>query len=187
MPVGTRFFDVLRFGFSTFVLGFFDVRRLCDDAEEVSLKMPSRSTAAIEAGARGFAERVSRRPFGSYVFFVHQRQPTNGCRRVYRLASASAAAGMNRDGYHPVLMVNEYCGTGRPVTMNTGWHCRLSQRPGLFFGVLVPVGPHLQTPAATIQVVVVVTWCFLGATPSLSRHGSVEKIRRTKKNQHILI
>ena len=32
-----------------------------------------------------------------------------------------------------------------------------------------------------------VTWCFLGATPSLSRHGNVEKIRRTKKNKHILI
>jgi len=57
-------------------------------------------------------------------------------------------------GYHPVLMVNEYCGTGRPATMNTGWHRRLSQRPGLFFGVLVPVGPQLQTPAARIKVVV---------------------------------
>ena len=32
-----------------------------------------------------------------------------------------------------------------------------------------------------------VTWCFLWATPSFSRHGSVEKIRRTKKNKHILI
>ena len=56
--------------------------------------------------------------------------------------------------YHVVLMVNEYCGTGRTVTMNTGWHRRLSQRPGLFFGVLVPVGPQLQTPAARIKVVV---------------------------------
>ena len=55
--------------------------------------MPWRPTAAIEAGVRGLAERVSRRPFGSCMFFAHQRQPTNGCRRVYRLASASAAAG----------------------------------------------------------------------------------------------
>ena len=43
---------------------------------------------------------------------------------------------MNREGYHPVLMVNEYCGTGRPATMNTGWHRMFSQRPGLIFGVL---------------------------------------------------
>jgi len=47
--------------FSTFVLGFFDVRRFCDDAKEASLKIPSRPTAAIEAGARGLAERVSSR------------------------------------------------------------------------------------------------------------------------------
>ena len=40
---------------------FFDVRRFCEDAEEASLKMPSRPTAAIEAGARGLAERVSSR------------------------------------------------------------------------------------------------------------------------------
>jgi len=48
LPVGTRFFDVLRFGF-------------CDNAEEASLKMPSKLIAAIEAGARGLAERVSSR------------------------------------------------------------------------------------------------------------------------------
>jgi len=36
-----------------FALGFFDVRRFCDDAEEASLKLPSRPTAAIEASARG--------------------------------------------------------------------------------------------------------------------------------------
>jgi len=83
-------------------------------------------------------------------------------------------------------MVHEYCGTGRPSTMNTGCHRRFSQRPGLFFGVLVPVDPQLQTPAARNKVGVAVTWCFLGTTPSLSRHGSVEKIRRTKKNQHFL-
>ena len=47
--------------FSTFVLGFFDVRRFCEDAEEASLKMPSKLIAAIEAGARGLAERVSSR------------------------------------------------------------------------------------------------------------------------------
>ena len=39
--------------------------------------MPSRPTAAIEAGARGLAERVSRRPFGSCIFFAHLRQPTS--------------------------------------------------------------------------------------------------------------
>jgi hypothetical protein len=44
-----------------FALGFFDVRRFCDDAEEASLKMPSRPTAAIEAGARGLAERLDTR------------------------------------------------------------------------------------------------------------------------------
>ena len=37
------------------------------------------------------------------------------------------------------------------------------------------------------DVVAVVTWCLLGATPSLSRHGNVEKIRRKKKNKHIQI
>jgi len=55
--------------------------------------MPSRPTATIEAGTRGLAERVSRRPFGSCMFFAHRRQPTNNCRRVYCLESASAAAG----------------------------------------------------------------------------------------------
>jgi len=68
-----------------FALGFFDVRRFCDDTEEASLKMPSRLTAAIEAGARGLAERVSRRLFESCMFFAHRRQPTSGCRRVYRV------------------------------------------------------------------------------------------------------
>ena len=47
--------------FSTFVLGFFDVSRFCEDAEEASLKMPWRPTAAIYAGARGLAEGVSSR------------------------------------------------------------------------------------------------------------------------------
>jgi len=42
-------------------LGFFDVRRFCDDAEEALLKMPSRPTAVIEAGARGLAERLDTR------------------------------------------------------------------------------------------------------------------------------
>ena len=46
--------------FSTFVLGFFDVRRFCEDAEETSIKMPSRPTAAIEVGARGLVERVKK-------------------------------------------------------------------------------------------------------------------------------
>jgi len=76
-----------------FALGFFDVRRFCYDAEEASLKMPSRPTAAIEAGARGLAERVSRRPFGSCMFFAHRRQPTIGCRRVYHLPSGSLRSG----------------------------------------------------------------------------------------------
>jgi len=65
-----------------FALGVFDVRRFCDDAEEASLKMPSRPTVAIEAGARGLAERVLRRPLGSCMFFAHRRQPTSGCRGV---------------------------------------------------------------------------------------------------------
>ena len=82
--------------FPTFVLGFFDVRRFCEDAEETSLKMPSRSTAAIEAGARGLAERVSRRPFGSCMFFAHLRQPTEGCRRVYRLSRGNLRSGWYR-------------------------------------------------------------------------------------------
>jgi len=38
LPVGTRFFDVLR-------IGFFRRSSLRDDAEEASLKMPSRPTA----------------------------------------------------------------------------------------------------------------------------------------------
>ena len=44
-----------------FALGFLDVRRFCEDAEEASLKMPSRPTAAIEAGARGLAEGLDTR------------------------------------------------------------------------------------------------------------------------------
>jgi len=76
-----------------FALGFFDVSRFCDDAEEAYLKMPFRPTAAIEAGAHGLAERVSRRPFGSSMFFAHRRQPTSGCRRVYRLPSDSPRRG----------------------------------------------------------------------------------------------
>ena len=32
-----------------------------------------------------------------------------------------------------------------------------------------------------------VTWCSLGETKIVMTHGSVEKIRRTKKNKHILI
>ena len=32
-----------------------------------------------------------------------------------------------------------------------------------------------------------VTWCSLGGTLIVMTHGSVEKIRRTKKNKHILI
>jgi len=82
-------------------LGFFDVR---DDAEEASLKMPSRPTAAIEAGARGLAERVSSRPFRSCMFFAHRRQPTSIYRRVYRLPSGSLRSGWYRcvhDMYPP--------------------------------------------------------------------------------------
>jgi len=82
--------------FSTFVLGFFDVRRFCEDAEEALLKMPSRPTASIEAGARGLAQRVSRRPFGSCMFFAHLRQPTSGCRRVYRLSRGNLRSGWYR-------------------------------------------------------------------------------------------
>ena len=40
----------------------------------------------------------------------------------------------------------------------------------------------VKLPKGQIEV----TWCFLGATPCLSRHGSVEKIPSTKKNKHIL-
>jgi len=76
-----------------FALGFFDVCRFCDDAEKASLKMPSRLTAAFEAGERGLAERVSRRPFGSCIFFAHWRQPTSVCRRVYCLSGDSLRSG----------------------------------------------------------------------------------------------
>ena len=79
-----------------FALCFFDILCFCDDAEEVSLKMPSSPTAAIEAGARGLAERVSKRPFGSCMFFAHRRQPTDGCRRVYRLPGSSFRSGWYR-------------------------------------------------------------------------------------------
>jgi len=54
-----------------FVLGFFDVRRFCDETGETSLKLISKLTATIEVRVRGLDERVSRRPFGSYIFFVH--------------------------------------------------------------------------------------------------------------------
>ena len=95
---------------------------------------------------------------------------------------------MNREGCHPRPWV--------PWNRQTSCHeRRLASQDlattGLFCGVLVPVGP--QTPGvACIETQVgvrttEVTWCFLGATPSLSRHGSVEKIRSTKKNKHILI
>jgi len=72
-----------------FALGFSDVRRFCDDAEEVSLQMLSKPTRAMYAGARGLAERVSIWPFGLCMFFAHWRQPTSGCRRAYRLPSDS--------------------------------------------------------------------------------------------------
>ena len=62
--------------FSTFVLGFFDVRRFCEDAEETSLKMPSRPTAAIEAGARGLPERVQEGSLDRACLApAHQRLP----------------------------------------------------------------------------------------------------------------
>jgi len=80
-------------------LGFFDVRRFFDDTEETSIKMPSRPTAAIEKGARGLTERGSRRPFGSCMFFAHQRQPTSGCRRVYRLSESNLRSGWYRCVY----------------------------------------------------------------------------------------
>ena len=80
-------------------IGFFDVRpwvfrrsSLLWWCRRNFAQITSRPTAVIEVGSRGFAERVSRRPFGSCMFFVHQRQPTIAC-RVYQLASASAAAG----------------------------------------------------------------------------------------------
>jgi len=86
LPVGTRFFDVLR-------IGSFDIRRLRDDTEEVSLNMPSRPTAALEEGACGLAKRVSRRLFAWCMFFAHHRQPTSGCRRVYRLSMGNLRRG----------------------------------------------------------------------------------------------
>jgi len=72
-----------------FAFGFFYVGRFCDDAEEASLKVPWRPTAAVEAGARGLAERLLIRPFGVCKFFAHWRQPTSGCCRAYRLLSGS--------------------------------------------------------------------------------------------------
>ena len=85
---------------------------------------------------------------------------------------------MNREGCHPRPWV--------PWDRQTSCHeRRLASQDlattGLFFGVLVPVGP--QTPLRTTEV----TWCFFGSTPSLSRYGSVEKIRSKKKNKHILL
>jgi len=82
--------------FSTFVLGFFDVDRICEDAEEVSLKMPLKQTAGIEEGTRGFTERVSRRSFGSCMFFAHLRQTNSDCRRVYRLSRGNLRSGWCR-------------------------------------------------------------------------------------------
>jgi len=79
-----------------FALSFSDVRRFCDNADEASLKMPSRPTVAIEAGACWLAECVSRRLFGSCMFFAHRRQPTDGCRRVYRLPGSSFRSGWYR-------------------------------------------------------------------------------------------
>ena len=49
----------------------FDVGRFGDDDEEASLKMPSRLTAATEAGARGLAERASLRPIIKAFWIVH--------------------------------------------------------------------------------------------------------------------
>jgi len=86
LPVGTRFFNVLR-------SRVFHVRRFCDDAEEASLKMPSRTTAAIEAGVRGLGKRVSRKTFRSSMIFAHQRQPTSGYRRAYLLPNISLRSG----------------------------------------------------------------------------------------------
>ena len=80
----------------------------------------------------------------------------------------------NHEGYHPVLMVHEYCGTVRPGVMNTGWHRRFSQRPGLFFGVLVPVSPQVQTPTARNKLV----WRWTGV--SLGQHQVFWNFRVTK-------
>ena len=102
-----------------FALGFSDVCRFCDDAEEASLKIPWRPTAAVYAGARGLAEGVSSRinayqlirldthtayqavstridkgPFGLCMFFAHWRQPTSGyAGRTVCLEAASAVPG----------------------------------------------------------------------------------------------
>jgi len=75
-----------------FALGFFDVCRFCDDGEEVSLKMPSRPTAAIEAGARGLAKRISR--MRSCMFFAHRLHPQlSSAWRAVCLTAVPAAAG----------------------------------------------------------------------------------------------
>jgi len=72
--------------FPTFVLGFFEVRRFCEDTEEVSLKMTSRPTAGIEAGARGLAERVSSR------INAYQQGPSDGACFLRTCSSPPAAA-----------------------------------------------------------------------------------------------
>ena len=56
-------------------------------------------------------------------------------------------------------------GTVEQAAMNAGLNRMLVRQPGLFFVVLVPAGPRTH---------------ILGATLGVSRHGSVEKIRRTK-------
>jgi len=86
---GTRFFDVPR-------IGIFHVRRFCDDVVTMPKKLRSKCLEAIEAGARGLAERVLRRPFGSCMFLAHRRQPTSGSRRVYRLPSGNLRSGWYR-------------------------------------------------------------------------------------------
>jgi len=79
---GTFSFCLEEHDFSMFfALGFSDVRRFCDDAEEASLKMPLRPTAAIEAGPRGLAQHVSIRPFGSCIFFAHRRHVPSAWRQ----------------------------------------------------------------------------------------------------------
>ena len=82
--------------FSTFVLGFFDIRCFCEDAEEASLKMPWRPTAAIEAGTRGLAERVSEGPSDRACFSRTCASPpaaAAGCTVCLEVISAAAGTG----------------------------------------------------------------------------------------------
>ena len=103
--------------------------------EQGSLKMPSGPTTVIETGALGFAERVSRRPFGLCMFFAHLRHPTSGVSPLLSFATWRTVEGVRQPGDAELLRdLDMSPGTahskGSSVTNRRSpwWHLRLTNK-----------------------------------------------------------